>query len=187
MTDTIRQPIDIHTPETPFPELLAHIGDVMRQYDAIATPLEVLNSQIADAKKKLEGIDVMLPAEDQDEEVARAALKVYLGELRASPMRMEQARITYLHSSPALINFIGRKATVQLKPEYHDMDLPQTSDRNRAQLIKGIKGRVISLSFEPTGGGYIALLNGWAERRVYAQPLVSRQQDYQPLFDVTLF
>lgn len=172
------------------PELLDDLSDRMRIFDERDRVLRKLQQEQYILEMTLADIDLELPLYSHPASIVYNALELYLaqGDLQDA----EQSRDTpALQADPRVEqSFVGLRAIVTaVEPARHMIG---TSRRNPYGELDGQskyhisrRGSIDELSLDTTSGGYVMLHGRWGNLYI-AGPLVDRNADYTPAFEIEL-
>jgi hypothetical protein len=155
----------------------------MRLYDEITAQLSPLreNQEVANGVLNLEEA-----RENQLTVVAFAALDKVIIDKKVDEIEKQVGKLTsdYLLSS---ILYEGNKVAIRAvspdKRKIHSFLHPDGTYSGREKTE--VEGRVWRLGLHPGEGGFITVLSKRGYARYQSSPLFDRENDYEPLFEVT--
>ena len=167
-------------------EIIGHLQDNMRLYDNLMAQLAPLREEQQDANIELKQYDLERAREQQLTVVAFAALDKVIIDKKIDEIekQIDWTTSSYLLSS---ILYEGNKVAVRAlnpdKRKIHTFFYPDGTYTGREKTE--VEGRVLGLGLHPRDGGFIKVLSKRGFVRYQSSPLFDRENDYQPLFEVT--
>jgi hypothetical protein len=167
-------------------EFIGHLQANMRLYDELTAQLTPLLEEQEGLNIELKQYDLEKALEKQLTIVAFAALNKVIIDKKVDEIEKQVGKTTsaYLLSS---ILYEGRKVAVRAlnpdKQKIHQFFHPDGTYSGRQKTEA--EGRILHLGLHPNEGGFITVLSKRGFARYQSSPLFDRENDYQPLFEVT--
>ncbi len=170
----------------PIEDIIGRLQENMRLYDELRAQLEPLSEDRDAADSVLKGLNLEKARERQLTSIAFAALDKLIIDKKVAEIESQVGEITssYLLSS---ILYEGDRVTVRAlnpnKRKIHGFLHPDGTYSGRQKTEA--EGRVWRLGLDPREGGFITVLSKRGFARYQSSPLFDRENNYQPLFEVT--